>query len=78
MFEYVSPRSPATAQDVIEHLELQHIAQEFRLEIEYRHQFEAYCDWYYCTAQQNRRDYEQMQAELNIREWFSQAIRSSR
>jgi hypothetical protein len=77
MFEFVSPRSLATPQDVIEHLELHHIAQEFRLEVEYRQQFEAHCDWYYHTAQQNRRDYEQMQAELNIREWFGRAIRPS-
>jgi len=78
MFEFVSPHALATPQDVIEHLELQHIAQEFRLEVVYRQQFEAHCDWYYRTARQNRRDYEQMQAELNIREWFGRAIRPSR
>jgi hypothetical protein len=78
MFEHISPRSLATPQDVIEHLELQHIAQEFRLEVEYREQFDAYCEWYYRTAQQNRRDYEQMKAELNFRDWFSRTIRPAR
>lgn len=78
MFEYLSPRSLATPQDVIEHLELQHIAQEFRLEVEYRQQFEEYCEWYYRTAAQNYRDYVQMQSEPDVREWFSRAIRPAR
>lgn len=75
MFEYLSPRSLATPQDVIEHLELQHIAQEFRLEVEAREQFEAYCEWYYQVADQNRRDYEKMQSELNLLPWFSRTGR---
>lgn len=78
MFEYISPRFTATRQDVIEHLELQHIAQEFRLEVEYRQRFEEYCEWYYHTAEQNRRDFSQMQAELNLREWFARAVRPAR
>jgi hypothetical protein len=77
-FEYLAPRSPATPQDVIHHLELQHIAQEFRLEVEYREQFDAYCDWYASTAEQNRQDHERMQSELNLRDWFSRAVRPAR
>jgi hypothetical protein len=78
MFEYLALRSQATPQDVIEHLELHHFAQEFRLEVDYRQQFEAYCQWYYHTAEQNRRDFEQMQGELNLRDWFSRTIRPAR
>ncbi len=78
MFEYLSPRSLATPQDVIEHLELHHFAQEFRLEIEHRQQFEAYCEWYYEVAQQNREDYQCMQGEPNLREWFGQLVRPAR
>jgi hypothetical protein len=78
MFEHLSPRSLATPQDVVEYLKLQHIAQEFRLEIEYREQFEAYCDWYYRIAEQNRQDYGRMQSELNLWEWFSRAVRPAR
>jgi len=78
MLEYFAPRPQATPHDVIEHLELQHVAQEFRLEVDYRQRFEAYCQWYYRTAEQNRLDYARMQGELDFRDWFSRAIRPAR
>lgn len=78
MFEYLSPRSLATHQDVIEHLELHHFAQEFRLEVEHRQRFDAFCEWYYRTAQQNQQAFQRMKAEPNLREWFGQVVRPAR
>lgn len=71
MFEYVTPRSLATPKDVIEYLELQQAAQEFRLELEHRDNLAAYCQWYDQTAISNRRDFEQMRTELNVLAWFN-------
>ncbi|TVQ10829.1 MAG: hypothetical protein EA368_06870 [Leptolyngbya sp. DLM2.Bin27] len=71
MFEYLTPRSLATPQEVIEYLELHQAAQEFRLELEHRDHLEAYCQWYHQTAQSNRQDLEQMRTELNLLAWFN-------
>lgn len=71
MFEYLSPRSLATPQEVIEYLELQQAAQDFRLEVEHRVRLEAYYRWYDQTAAENRRDLEQMRSEGNLFTWFS-------
>ncbi|WP_190740686.1 hypothetical protein [Phormidium tenue] len=71
MFEYLSPRSLATPQEVIEYLELQQAAQDFRLEVEHRVKLEAYYQWYDQVAAENRRDLEQMRSEANLLTWFS-------
>ncbi|PZV08048.1 MAG: hypothetical protein DCF32_05840 [Leptolyngbya sp.] len=71
MFEYLSPRSLATPQEVIEYLELQQAAQDFRLELEHRAKLGAYYQWYDQVSAENRRDLEQMQAEANLLAWFS-------
>lgn len=78
MFDHISPRSLETPQEIIEYLELHQIAQEFRLEVDYRDQFETYCNWYYQMAEQNRQDYQKMQAELNLLSWFGRAVRPAR
>ena len=71
MLEYLRPRSLDTAQEVIEYLALHQAAQDFRLEVEYREQFEAHCQWYYQTAAENRADLAQMRREANLLGWFS-------
>lgn len=71
MFEYLRPRSLATSQEVIEYLELHQAAQEFRLELEHRANFEDYCQWYYQVAAENQRDLEQMRSELNLLSWLN-------
>jgi hypothetical protein len=78
MFEYLSPRGLATSQEIIEYLELHQIAQELHLEIEYREQFEQYCEWYYQTAQQHQQDYARMQLEPNLLSLFNRGLRLSR
>lgn len=74
MFEYLSPRSLATPQEVAEYLELHQAAQAFRLELEHRENLEAYCQWYYRVAAENQRDLERMQTELNLRAWFKRPL----
>lgn len=71
MFEYLSPRSLATPQEVIEYLELHQAAQDFRLEVEHRVKLEAYYQWYEQVAAENRRDLEQMRSEVNVLTWLS-------
>ncbi|QQE63422.1 hypothetical protein GFS31_00870 [Leptolyngbya sp. BL0902] len=70
-FEYLRPRSLEPSQEVTEYLILHQAAQDFRLEVEYRQQFEAYCQWYYQTAAENQASLDQMQGEINLRSWFS-------
>lgn len=70
MFEYLRPRSLETPQDVIEYLVLHQAAQDFRLEVEHREQMEAYCQWYYQTAAENRATLARMQGEVNLLAWF--------
>lgn len=71
MFEYLRPRSLDTAQEVIEHLVLHQTAQDFRLEVAYREQFEAHCQWYSQTAAENRATLAKMRSEANLLARFS-------
>lgn len=71
MFEYLSPRSLATPQEVVEYLKLQQAAQDFRLEVEHRAKLEAHYQWYDQVAAENRRDLEQMRSEINVLAWVS-------
>jgi hypothetical protein len=71
MFEYLRPRSLEPAQDVIEYLALHQAAQDFRLEVEHRENLDAYCQWYYQTAAENRATLARMQRETNLLAWFS-------
>jgi hypothetical protein len=70
MFEYLSPRSLATPQEVAEYLELHRAAQEFRLELEHRERLAAYCQWYEQTAALHRQDLVQMRSELQLLGWL--------
>ncbi|WP_193966804.1 hypothetical protein [Nodosilinea sp. LEGE 07088] len=71
MFEYLSPRSLADPQDILEYLELHQAAQEFRLELEHRANLEAYCQWYYQVAAENQRDLANMRSEINLLTLFN-------
>ncbi|MEY3298047.1 MAG: hypothetical protein RLZZ597_1307 [Cyanobacteriota bacterium] len=70
MFEYLRPRSLETSQEVIEYLALHQTAQDFRLEVAYREQFEAHCQWYYQTATENQAALARMRHEANLLAWF--------
>ncbi len=71
MFEYLSPRWLATPQEVTEYLHLHQAAQDFRLELEHREHFEAYCQWYAQVATENKLDLDRMRSELNLLTWFN-------
>ncbi len=71
MPDYLLLRPWATRQEVSEYLALHQTAQDFRLEVEHRAQVEAYCQWYYQTAQDNRETLTRMQNELNVLAWLS-------
>jgi len=70
MLDSFSARFLATPREVLESLELHQMAQTFRLEVEHRDHFDAYCAWYYRVAAENQQDLETMRSELNVRAWF--------
>lgn len=78
MLEHVSPRPLATHQEVIEYLELHQMAQEFRLETDYRDRVEAYCEWYYRVAQAHQQELATMRLDPNGLGWFGDRIRPRR
>lgn len=55
---------------VSEAIELQQVAVEFRQEVHCREEFEAYCQWYYATADQHRAELAAMQHDISIFSWF--------
>jgi hypothetical protein len=59
------PDSPAQ-----EILEVHALAQEFRQEVQYRDDHEAYCQWYAAAAQQHRAELERMRYEVNFLNFF--------
>ncbi|MBC6481806.1 MAG: hypothetical protein GDA56_32645 [Hormoscilla sp. GM7CHS1pb] len=61
---------PAPQPEMMEILEAHQVTREFYQELQYREEFERYCDWYYLTAQQNQQELQQMRSELNIFGWF--------
>ncbi|MDV3353420.1 hypothetical protein D0962_12990 [Leptolyngbyaceae cyanobacterium CCMR0082] len=59
---------PAT--NVGESIQLQQIAYEFRQEVRYRDDFEAYCQWYYDTAEKHRTELAAMKNDIPFFSWF--------
>ena len=47
------------------------LTRDFYREVEYREEFEHYCDWYYRTAAANRAELQCMQGDLNLLGWFN-------
>ncbi|USR91959.1 hypothetical protein NEA10_04335 [Phormidium yuhuli AB48] len=48
-----------------------HVTREFHREVQYREDFQNYCQWYRATAERNRRELEKMRGDINIFGWFS-------
>jgi len=46
------------------------LAFEFRREVEYRQEFQDYCQWYAQTAMQHQQDLQKMRGESNLFRWF--------
>jgi hypothetical protein len=51
-------------------LEAHQLTYEFYTEVSYREDFEAYCQWYYDTAERHRAEAESMKHDLNIFGWL--------
>ena len=43
----------------------------FYREVEYREEFEQYCDWYYRTAAANQAEFQRMKGDINLFGWFN-------
>jgi hypothetical protein len=56
--------------DIGEAIQLQQIAYEFRQEVQYRDDFEAYCQWYYATAAQHQEELAAMKNDIPLFSWF--------
>lgn len=70
-FYYILP----PAQNTMDVLEAHQITIEFRQEVRYREDLERYCQWYYDTARQHRRELEKMRRDPNILGWFYRSKR---
>lgn len=61
---------PAPQPEMMEIIEAYQVTREFYQELQYREEFDRYCDWYDLTVQQHQQELEQMRSELNILGWF--------
>ncbi len=62
---------PAVSEALIAHA----LTRDFYREVEYREEFEQYCDWYHRTATANREEHQRMQRDLNLLAWFNRGRR---
>jgi len=51
------------------------LTRDFYREVEYRTEFEDYCDWYYRTAAANQAELRKMQSDFNFFGWFNRRQR---
>lgn len=59
--------SPVTADEAIER---QQVSYEFRQEVQHRQAFEAYCQWYYATAEKHQTELAAMENDVPLFSWF--------
>ena len=74
MLKQFSTDGSRLSQGAVEVLELQQIAQDFHREVQYREEFEQYCQWYYQTAERHRQELEAMRADINLFSWFGRGF----
>ncbi|MBD0269927.1 MAG: hypothetical protein ICV77_16745 [Cyanobacteria bacterium Co-bin8] len=70
MLELVSSPFQRPAQNASEILQVHQMAQDFRMEVECREQFAAYCDWYDRTALKHQQEWAAMQKDVQLRSFF--------
>lgn len=51
------------------------VTDEFYREVQLREEQERYCQWYRQVAEQHRREFEQMQQDINLFGWFCRGRR---
>lgn len=59
-----------SSDNISETIELYQVAYEFRQEVRHREDFEAYCQWYYDTADQHRAELAAMEKDIPLFSWF--------
>lgn len=47
------------------------LTRQFQREVEYREEFDRYCQWYRTTAEQHRQEWQKLQTDWNLLGWFS-------
>jgi hypothetical protein len=65
------PAIASTEPIVGEHWERQHLAVEFRQEVQYRQEFDQYCQWYAAVSATHQRELAHMRRDINILGWFN-------
>jgi len=55
-------------------LEAHQLTREFHEEVQHRHEFDRYCQWYYAAACEHRREAQKMQHDLNVLGWFCRGL----
>lgn len=71
-FQYIIPKRPPPPADIFA---VYQATREFYREVEYRQEFESYCQWYRATADNHRKEYQKMQSDINIWGWFNRGKR---
>ncbi len=59
-----------SSSNIGETIKLQQIAYEFRQEVQYRHDFEDYCQWYYATTAKHQAELAAMKNDIPLFGWF--------
>lgn len=65
-FPQIVPAPPQAADVFATH----QLAYEFRQEVQYRQEYDRYCEWYRLTAEHNRQELQKMQSDINLFGWF--------
>lgn len=69
-WEHIIPQAPPPPGEIIEALEATTTTREFYQEVEYREDFDRYCQWYYETADRHRQEMQKMLGDFNLLGWF--------
>lgn len=72
-WEQITKRPDQPAAEI---LKAHQLTREFHQEVEYREDFNQYCQWYYETAERHHRELEKMRKDINILGWFLGRIKN--
>jgi hypothetical protein len=67
-FRFIIPRTPTTNSEIFA---IHVVTKQFYQEVQYRQEFQNYCEWYYSVGEKHRQEAEKMRNDLNIMGWFT-------
>ena len=67
-FQQIIPTPPPPAQEIFA---VYQATREFYTEVQYREEFERYCQWYREVSELHRQEQQKMQGDINILGWFN-------